>query len=32
MEKISDKMFYAIMTFIVSYFVLRIFISFAFNI
>ena len=32
MEKISDKMFYAIMTFIVLYFVLRIFISFAFNI
>jgi len=32
MEKISDKTFYAIMTFILSYFVLRIFLSFAFNI
>ena len=31
MEKISDKTFYVIMTFILSYFVIRIFLAIVFN-
>ena len=31
MEKISDKTFYVIMTFVLSYFVIRIFLAIVFN-